>query len=70
MISLLSFDFKNSNSVSFGPSSERVIEKHCAGTKSGSSITKDDGGQKKLKSSDPRQEDVSPKQRYKGIYQK
>ena len=29
MICLLSFDFKNSHSVSFGPSSERVIEKHC-----------------------------------------
>ena len=29
LICLLSFDFKNSHSVSFDPSSERVIEKHC-----------------------------------------
>ena len=29
MICLLSFDFKNSHSVSFGPRSKRVIEKHC-----------------------------------------
>ena len=32
LICLLSFDFKNSHSISFGPSSERVIEKHCATT--------------------------------------